>query len=134
MKTHTTRIAIPVQKDAGLNSTVSAHFGKSRGFIVVDSNGENYHYLDTQSARQPHECAPIRALVQQGSRVLLCHSMGRGALSRSHEAGLRIHQTNSGRTITDTLENFRAGKCPDFPNSALCSHAHHHNEPSEDET
>ncbi|MGZ0707642.1 NifB/NifX family molybdenum-iron cluster-binding protein [Coraliomargarita sp. W4R53] len=125
MKTSTTRVAIPVLKDAGLSSTVSAHFGKSRGFIVVDSDGENCHYLDTKSERKEHECAPIRSLVENGCRVLLCQSMGRGAWSRSHEAGLLIHQTKSNSTVTETLSSFRAGNCPDFPDSSLCSHTHH---------
>ena len=33
----TTRVAIPVFKDEGLSSKINAHFGKSRGFILVDS-------------------------------------------------------------------------------------------------
>jgi predicted Fe-Mo cluster-binding NifX family protein len=121
----TTRVAIPVIKDAGLASKVSSHFGKSRGFIVVDSDGAHCEYLDTKQARQAHECAPIRALADSGSRVILCRSMGRGALVRSHEAGLRIYTTGESETVADVLAAFRTGQCPDFPDSALCSHAHH---------
>ena len=130
----TTKVAVPVLKDAGLLSTVSAHFGKSRGFIVVDSDGANAQYLDSNSERLEHECAPIRSLVNHGCRVLLCHSMGRGALARSHEAGLLIYQASRGQTVADVLVSFRAGASLDFPDSALCSPssdkhaegAHHH--------
>jgi len=114
-----------VQENAGLLSKVSHHFGKSRGFIIVDSDGEHCHYLDTKSARQPHECAPIRALKKDGCRVLLCQSMGRGALARSHEAGLLIYQASRGSLVVDLLNTFREGNCPDFPDSALCSHREH---------
>ncbi|MDQ8196021.1 NifB/NifX family molybdenum-iron cluster-binding protein [Coraliomargarita sp. SDUM461004] len=130
-----TRIAIPVRNNAGLLSKVSAHFGKSPGFIVVDSNGENCHYLDTKSARLQHECAPIRALVQDGGRVILCQSMGRGALARSHEAGLRIYKAKPNSLVAETLSAYHQGDCPDFPDSALCSHVHHehsHEDPNED--
>jgi len=125
LTTSTTRVAIPVLKNEGLLSKVSAHFGKSRGFIVVNSDGGNCHYLDTKSERKEHECAPIRSLVENGCRVLLCQSMGRGAMSRSHKAGLLIHQTKSGSSVAETLSTFRAGNCPDFPDSSLCSHTHH---------
>jgi predicted Fe-Mo cluster-binding NifX family protein len=120
-----TRVAIPVLKEAGLLSKVSAHFGKSRGFIVIDSDGENLLYLDTKSARQENECAPIRALAKHGCRALLCLSMGRGALVRSHEAGLLIYKASGGQTVADVLASFRAGTCDDFPDSALCSHSDH---------
>jgi predicted Fe-Mo cluster-binding NifX family protein len=122
----TTRVALPVLKDAGLASRVSKHFGKSKGFIIVDSNGENCEYLDTEKARLGHECAPIRALAEHGCRALLCHSMGRGALRRSHEAGFHIYKAAGGNLVVDVLDDFRSGRCPDLPDSALCSHHHGH--------
>ncbi len=130
----TTRVAIPVIKDAGLASKVSGHFGKSRGFIVVDSDGAHGQYIDSKLARQAHECAPIRALARNGSRVILCRSMGRGALTRCHEAGMRIYSAGEGETVDEVLATFRAGLCPDFPDSALCTHTHQgHPEHDDDE-
>lgn len=121
-----TRVALPVVKDAGLESRVSEHFGKSHGFIIVDSDGENCEYIDTREQRRGHECAPIRALAEHGCRALLCHSMGRGALARSHEAGFHIYKAAGGKVVADVLEAFRSGQCPDLPDSALCSHSHDH--------
>lgn len=122
------RLAIPVISNEGLESRVSRHFGKSPGFIVVDSDGGNWEFLESKTERRSHECAPIRGLVERGSRALLCCSMGRGALARSHEAGLQIYQATGGPLVRDALEAFRAGACPDLPDSALCNHGHSHEE------
>jgi len=124
----TTRIALPVLEDQGMQSIVNQHFGKSKGFIIVNSDGTELTYIDTASARKENECAPIRALVEHGCKTLLCHSMGRGALARSHQAGLLIYQAQGGQSIAEALDAFRQGKCPDLPDRALCNHHHHDGE------
>ncbi len=123
-----TRLAMPVLKNAGLESRISQHFGKACGFIILNSDGSNCEYLDTKASRRSNECAPIRALVEHGSKVLLCCSMGRGALTRSHEAGLLILQANSGDSVADVLNAFQKGRCNDFPDNALCLHHHEDHE------
>lgn len=123
-KKNLSRVAIPVLQDAGLASCVSEHFGKSPGFIVVDWDGQNCIYLESQSARQGQECAPILALEEHGCQTLLCHHMGRGALIRCRDAGFQIHEAKGGALVSDVLKAFQAGQCPALPDSALCTHGH----------
>lgn len=132
MKIERIRIAIPVVGFDGIDSQVSQHFGRAPGFIVADSSGGELTYLDTLKARRASECAPVRALVSAGSRVVVAKSMGRGAMQRCHDAGMQIlHATGS--TVGEILEQYRSECCCDFPDSKLCghhSHAHHHHEES----
>jgi predicted Fe-Mo cluster-binding NifX family protein len=109
-----------------VDSKLSSHFGKSKGFIVINSDGTDCEYIDSQRARQSNECAPIRSLVESGCRALICQSMGRGALATSHAAGFLIYKATSGGTVAEVLEDFRQGNCLDFPDSALCSHHDDH--------
>lgn len=115
------RLAIPVLADAGMESRIDQHFGKSKGFILINSDGTNCEYLDAALARGPSECAPISALVKSGARAVLCRGMGKGALVRCHEAGMLVGQS-VGRTVAEALENLQLGRSIDFPDSALCSH------------
>lgn len=121
-----TRVALPVITNEGLLSTISRHFGKAPGFIIVDSDGTRLQYIDSAEARRESECAPIHALIAQGCRALICHKMGRGALIRSHEHGLLIYAAAGRSTVVEALEAFRNGLCPDLPDSALCGHGHEH--------
>jgi predicted Fe-Mo cluster-binding NifX family protein len=124
IKKETVRIAIPVMGYDGLNSKVSAHFGNAPGFIVVDGNGSELTYLDTAKARRPSECAPVHALVQAGSKLVIASSMGRGAMERCHSAGLQILHA-VGNTVAEVLAAYRSQHCPDFPDDALCAHHDH---------
>jgi predicted Fe-Mo cluster-binding NifX family protein len=85
MKKQRTRIAMPVVGYDGVDSVVSGHFGRSRGFIVSDSSGRELTYLDTAKARRPSECAPIQALVAAGSRVVLANRQENGLHCRGEE-------------------------------------------------
>jgi predicted Fe-Mo cluster-binding NifX family protein len=53
------------------------------------------------------------------------------------DEGLLIYKTTTNGSVADILSAFRAGNCPDFPDSALCSHTHndhheHHEHSHED--
>lgn len=133
IKIQRTRIAIPVVGFDGIDSEVSEHFGRAPGFIVADISGGELTYLDAAKARRASECAPVRALVSAGSRVVVAKSMGRGAMLRCHNSGMRILHA-SGSTVGEILEQYRSEGCCDFPDSRLCehhTHGHRHDKNSE---
>ena len=119
------KIAIPVTQNAGLNSQVSGHFGRAPGFFIVNSGGSDAQYLESSEQREASECAPISALAKAGVSMVVARSMGRGALSRCHQAGMQIYQTQAERVI-DLLADLESGQLTDFPDSALCNHGSGH--------
>lgn len=119
------RVAIPVVSDKGASSRVNPHFGKSKGFVVVNSDGSDLVYLKSDDIRALNECAPITGLAASGAGALLCVGMGRGARARCDAAGLRVFQAE-GATVQDALSPFAAGLSVDFPESSICDHGHDH--------
>ena len=99
---------------------------------LADDTGGEYTYLDTAKVRKGSECAPVQALASAGSKVVIACGMGRGAMQRCHNAGMRILHTTGGMTVADVLESYRSSDCPDFPDSALCSHHKHNHDHSHD--
>jgi predicted Fe-Mo cluster-binding NifX family protein len=116
-------IALPVDHSDGLQSLISDHFGKAPGFIVADASGSTALYLDAAKHRGASECAPIEALTRAGARIVAAKSMGKGALRRCHEAGMRIFQAE-GRTVADYLARIASDSVTDFPDDSICHHAH----------
>lgn len=120
---NTVFIAMPVESPDGLQSVISAHFGKAPGFIVADAFGSTVVYLDAAEHRGASECAPIQALSRAGARVVAARSMGKGALRSCHDAGLRIFEAE-GRSVADCLARIANHSIKDFPDEAICHHAH----------
>lgn len=118
-------MAIPVNENKGLMSNVSHHFGKSEGFIIVNTDGSNATYLNTVSARVGDECAPIRTLKHNGCELICCYSMGRGAFVRCQDAGLKVLKLTMGESVGDVIIQMKHGALENFGKEALCSHGHH---------
>ncbi|WFB37685.1 NifB/NifX family molybdenum-iron cluster-binding protein [Kiritimatiellota bacterium B12222] len=119
-------VAIPVLHNRGPASQLSRHFGKSPGFMLVDPALQTFQYCESASMKEAGECAPISALVGQGCAVLICHSMGEGALTRCREAGLEIVKAAGGTEVAEVLHAYALGEYEAFPESALCRHDHDH--------
>ena len=115
------RLAMPVLEDAGLESRINAHFGKSKAFVVVDCDGNNYRYFEADALRQASECAPISGLVGNGAKAVMCRGMGKGAMARCSQAGLVLLDA-PGSTVGECIANFLQGLAEDFPDSSICSH------------
>lgn len=119
-------ITYPVLSDAGLDSIISGHFGKSPYFAVIDPDTRDCKIHDVTLLRDKEECAPLRALARMGVKEVYCVHMGRNALARCFRSGLQVYQTAS-ETLAEALIERAAGLCRDLPDDALCeSHEHHH--------
>ena len=112
-------IAFPIDRPNGKHSEVSAHFGHAPYFAAVDLVTGEARFMVAESIREEGECAPIRALVALGVKEVHCRQLGRGALQRCFEAGMRVYQCQ-GRTIAEALLDRALGEAPDLPDGALC--------------
>lgn len=115
-------IAFPVNSDRGLWSTISPHFGKAEGFIVVDLETEKFEFFDTNKLRQSGDCAPFGALSRMGVNELFCRSLGKAALDRCEEAGIQVLPMEA-ETVTDGILERSKSLGPDAPKVVLCRKA-----------
>jgi len=114
-------IAFPVNRDRGLWSSISQHFGKAHGFIVVDLTAESYEYFDCNKLSGSGKCAPLGALSRMGVKDIFCRGLGSGALERCKEEGLNVFHMEA-ETVTDGIleRNKSLGLGANVPELVLC--------------
>ena len=114
------RICIPVEKRAGRESTVCAHFGSAPYFLIYDTeidateivcNGDREH--------TPGKCHPLRALGGLVIQAVVCRGMGLRAVRELGNLGIRALMIE-GETVGEALENYAAGRSREITPDLAC--------------
>jgi predicted Fe-Mo cluster-binding NifX family protein len=110
--TDTRRIAIAVDEDRGLESRISAHFGRCPHYVIVDVSGSatlnietvaNPHYADHKPGRVPAFVA------QQGARTIIAGGMGQKAKAIFDHHGIDV-VTGAAGSAGQALEAYLQGR------------------------
>jgi predicted Fe-Mo cluster-binding NifX family protein len=115
------KVAFPSQDDQGLESRVHGHFGSARHFIVVDTGSGVCERADNQKREHIHgQCQPISALGGKAIDAVVVGGIGRGALGKLTDAGIRIYRAVEG-SVRENLTLIRSGRLPEFRSEQTCS-------------
>lgn len=134
-------IAIPSDTSAGLESTISEHFGHCDAFtIVAVEDGEigEVSILENGGHDQGGCMAPVQLLKERGVEILLAGGMGQRPLAGFQQVGIAVHSSQQAVSVRDAVDLFLNGGCPAFDASQTCSGGgggcggHHHEEVQRD--
>ena len=126
------RIAISVENDQELESTVAHHFGRCRYFVLVDVEGQNIQNVDVidnpyYSAHQPGQVPGF--IKEQGADVMLSGGMGRRAIQFFQQYGIEAATGATGK-VKKAVENYLSGNldpaAPCKESEDHHEHGHHH--------
>ena len=120
-------MAIPIDSDQGLDSSVSGHFGHCKAFLI--STVEDGKVVDFKTfVNLGHStCAePVVNLANQGVSTLIARGMGGRPFMVTQQVGMNVVRSE-GNTAGEVLDNYLAGKFIPFGSDALCGGggAHH---------
>lgn len=123
----TKRIIIPIEDETGLESQIAQHFGRAPYFAVVDLD-EKYNVLGikAEANRGEHMGGSGHAhehLIALNPTVFVTYGMGLGCLMKMQNYGVTVLKA-TGNTVTETIEQLKAGKLE--PLTGGCGHSHHH--------
>jgi len=112
-------------------TSVSQHFGQSRGFIVFDVDGKQIKSSELRNGSStPHDEGLCHgqpqggmAAMLAGCEVLLCGGMGAGAANAVRQLGLRPVIVPGAATAEDAVALFVEGKVD--PDAAPMCNCHH---------
>lgn len=113
------RVAIPAVDDRGLEAAVSGHFGQSSFFTVVDTETGGVRVERNTGQHHGGGRTPAEILVDEQAEVVLCAGLGRRAVVRFHEAGIRVFVGAQG-TVQDVLNAYREGKLEPATEDGAC--------------
>ncbi len=115
------KIAFPVQTDNGVGSPVYNHFGSAHTFIVIDSETGETESVGNADLNHIHgQCQPLDALNGAVVDGIAVGGIGRGALSKLRNAGIKIFRAVEG-TVAENLKLFKEGELPEFEMNHICA-------------
>lgn len=121
------RLAFAANENNGLDSLVSAHFGRCPYFVLVDVEGNEVKAV--RGVQNPyfnhHAPGQVPAFIHtQGADVMLSGGMGRRAVDFFNQFGIEAVSGAAG-TVRQALEAYLSGTLRGYAPCAE-SEAHHH--------
>ena len=119
------KICFPVEKAKGIESEVYGHFGSAEAFILVDTESTEITTINNTDKHHAHgACSPMKALNNQSVDAVVVAGMGKGALSRLIQLGIKVFQAQA-PTVKENIEILKAQSLPEFTSLHTCSgHGH----------
>ena len=116
------KICIPVKKDQGLESKVSAHFGSAPMFLLVDSDTQGCEPIVNANQHHQHGmCRPLAMLGGHDVDAVVVGGIGRGAFLGLRRAGIAVLLSDR-KTVDETLRALQAGELAEVDDSVVCAH------------
>lgn len=119
-------ICIPTAGPSGLNDTVFGHFGSAPYFTIIDTGTEAISVVDNSNKEHGRgNCAPSADLVERGVDAVACGGMGRRALARLNEAGIRVYLSGA-TTPAEAVQEVMTGAAQECSADQACAGHHDH--------
>jgi predicted Fe-Mo cluster-binding NifX family protein len=118
-------LCIPITKDEGLQSPLSAHFGSAPFFLLVDGQRRVLRTIPNQSLVHAHgQCQPLAALGGAQVDAIVVGGIGAGALAGIRAAGVDVLWSDGG-TVEETLAQLAGPGLRRILPAQTCGHRHH---------
>jgi predicted Fe-Mo cluster-binding NifX family protein len=103
------RICVPVEENKGLDSEICAHFGSAAGFLIVDLDTGDHHWVKNRNPHHSHGmCNPMASLDGEELDAVVVGGIGLGALRNLRAAGLEVFLADQ-QTVKDIVDADAAG-------------------------
>ena len=117
------RIAIPSNRQGGLDATRSGHFGHCDVFTCFDvENGEikNISIIENQGHAQGGCMVPVNLLASHNVDALIVGGIGMRPLMGFNQAGIDVYHDSDRAEIKPVVEDLIAGKLSQIRNDQVC--------------
>lgn len=106
------RIAV-TSEGPSLDDRMDPRFGRAAGFVVVDLETLDTHYIDNGSSQVMSQGAGIQAaelIARAGVSCLLTGYVGPKAFQALSAAGIQVGHKLEGVTVREAVERFKSGQ------------------------
>ena len=107
----------------GQEAKVYGHFGSAPCFTVYDTETDDCEIVDNSNQHHTHgTCNPIDALDGKDIEAVVCNGMGKRAVQKLNEAGIRTYKA-SGANVREVIDKYRANELEEMTLENAC-HQH----------
>ncbi len=100
------KIAIPVENDNGLNSSIYGHFGSAPVFLIFDSDTTNFQIVENSNKEHLHgQCHPIEELIKLKVDGVVCNGMGLRAINNLNRIGIKVYNAQGAHIVKDIVKS-----------------------------
>jgi predicted Fe-Mo cluster-binding NifX family protein len=120
-------LCLPISRNLGLKSPLSAHFGSAPLFLVVDTESGTCREVPNRNEHHAHGmCQPLESLADECFDGIVVGGIGRGALGKLRAKGVRVFRANAG-TVEDAVAALVSGTLEEVsPATACAGHGQEH--------
>jgi len=119
------RICIPAEENNGARSRTYGHFGSAPWFIVYDTETGKIEEVSNDNEHHEHgRCNPLASLQNYNPDVMITGGIGRRALEKIHNAGMKVFRADQGETVEGVITLFKEHKLSEVTFEDTCSHNH----------
>lgn len=101
------RLALPTAEDNGTSAQISAHFGRTNGFTLYETETGETDFVKHAAGRGPGESLPPTTVVESGADAVIAGNIGRGAVSRLRAADIAVYRGGEG-TVEEAIAQWEA--------------------------
>ena len=117
------KICIPTETDMKKQAKVYSHFGSAPYFTIYDTEKDDCETVDNSNQHHDHgTCHPHRVLVSKKINAVVCSGMGKRAIEKLNEAGIRAYIA-SGDNVLEVIDNYRTNELVEMTSENAC-HRH----------
>ena len=113
-------VCVPTNGNAGLQDTVSDHFGSAPFFTLYDSATEKLEIVENRNAHHDHgTCHPMNQLTKYHIESVVCYGMGRRAIEALSVEGIKVYQSKSEK-VEQIIEEIKTGNLAEIDPAKAC--------------
>jgi len=107
-------ICFPVLKPNGLESEIHQDFDSAPVFLIIQTDSNNISTIQNKDRHHAHgACDPIKTLGNQIIDAVIVGMIGKGALSRLNERGIKVFQAKAS-TVKENIALYKNQNLSEF--------------------
>jgi predicted Fe-Mo cluster-binding NifX family protein len=111
---------IPARGDAGLDDTLSDHFGSAPFYVIYDSVSDTIDIVKNQNTKHTHgACNPLSELASYQIDSIVCSAIGKRAIDVLNSEGIKVYYSDK-KSVRDVVKQIRNNNLPEMDPAAIC--------------
>jgi len=111
---------IPAKGDAGLDDTLSDHFGSAPFYVIYDNVSNAISIVKNQNTGHAHgACNPLSELASHQIDSIVCSVIGRRAVDILNNWGIKVYYSDK-KSVRDIVEQIKNNNLPEVDPAKIC--------------